>query len=882
MRTRAENLSLIRNVSGGIYSAGNPYGQKVQGMTEQQNKGVRNREESLHILRTVPAILNREAVKNPVKGTPDKENYGALSPKDSWAALGGGPQNSSPAGELWTPQSASQPAPLSGEPSARDDYRQMSVNDVGATLAVTRSQSSLTGESSAGNNYGATADSSGFSGTSGSFAKSDAHIELERLKPVLEEATQLQGERERYISGAMRDPARASSAQTRLNNLLERNGYSSYDELNKAVIDYTLASGNKLSFMQKLDKAGYAMEEGLKNSVLSGDWWKNIISGGAEQWYGSQLNGAGTIAGNVESFGKESTGMVYENELRARNDWATTLEEAKSGVIKMDAEGIAEIEKILDYYDNTLLPSLRSGVEAYETLAEDSAAAADEITAKGQQNTEKAKEGLGWGGQLAVDVLTQGTMMALDRATGAPSISLFTRGFGSGAQEARQAGATVQEQIGYGAAVGTVEALTEKLFDGLAGIYGKGAADKVVEDTIAKLAKSSAGQAALRLLASGFNEGMEEILSDAVNPLLRTIYSNKSVKEEYSGEQLSQWLYDGLVGAIMGTGLTAVNPETYAFNPGDVQTGAAQANPASQPSAEQKNTASEEAESTAVNTDRAQHTAVEQAVIDEYQAAVDDKLVKYIETVRDNKGAKIGRYSLKPVAERAAKDIMQLTGVDASGNQTAIEARIIEHILKRHGENGTANHSMRDINDIARIQYVLDNYDTASYGGKSAAYQTVKPNGRPGKTDTVIFSKAVNGTYYVIEAVPVTKKKTVFITSAYMSNQNAGDVQTADADAWRVTSETKNAQSPAVEDKASTNAILAQPGGNYHNNYQAPPETANTAAKSVPAGAVVEPEYRIRVADTPRVGNYQLALKLFNEFGNVNLCALIEFHTRRL
>lgn len=144
---------------------------------------------------------------------------------------------------------------------------------------------------------------------------------------------------------------------------------------------------------------------------------------------------------------------------------------------------------------------------------------------------------------------------------------------------------------------------------------------------------------------------MEEILSDAVNPLLRTIYSNKSVKEEYSGEQLSQWLYDGLVGAIMGTGLTAVNPETYAFNPGNLQISSAQANPASQPSAEQKNTASEEAESTAVNTDPAQYTAVEQAVIDEYQAAVDDKLVKYIETVRDNKGAKIERYSLKPVAE---------------------------------------------------------------------------------------------------------------------------------------------------------------------------------------------------------------------------------------
>ena len=185
-----------------------------------------------------------------------------------------------------------------------------------------------------------------------------------------------------------------------------------------------------------------------------------MLSGGAEQWAGSQLNATGTTAGNIESIGKESAGMVYENELRARNDWATTLEEAKTGVIQMDAEGIKEIENIIAYYDDQLLPSLRSGVQAYETLAEDSATAADEITAKGMQNMEKAREGLGWGGKLAVDVLTQGTMMALDKATGSSSISLFTRGFGSGAQEARQAGASAQEQIAYGAAVGTVEALT--------------------------------------------------------------------------------------------------------------------------------------------------------------------------------------------------------------------------------------------------------------------------------------------------------------------------------------------------------------------------------------------------------------------------------------
>ena len=373
-----------------------------------------------------------------------------------------------------------------------------------------------------------------------------------------------------------------------------------------------------------------------------------------------------------------------------------------------------------------------------------------------------------------MDLLTQGTMIALDKATGAPNISMFTRGLGSGAQEARQDGASAQEQIGYGAAVGTVEVLTNKLFDGLAGIYGKGAADDVVEATIAKLAKSRAGQASLRLLASGFNEGIEEILSDAINPLLRTIYSDKSIKEEYSGEQLSQWLYDGLVGAIMGTGLTAVNPETYAFNAGDTQTGAAQANPAPQPPAEQKNTALSQAESTTVNTDPAQHTAAEQAVIDEYQAAVDDNLRLIVEEYKTNPNRPFARHSISPVAERQAKDAENLLGGSYSGFTNAINSNGIKHILKEHGENGVVDHSMADVNDLARIAYVLDNYDTvnqATYASGDIKYSQEfrGKNNRP--APMLVFSKKVNGTYYVIEAVPDTQYKKFWVVSAYMEKK---------------------------------------------------------------------------------------------------------------
>lgn len=196
-----------------------------------------------------------------------------------------------------------------------------------------------------------------------------------------------------------------------------------------------------------------------------------------------------------------------------------------------------------------------------------------------------------------------------------------------------------------------------------------------------------------------------------------------------------------------------------------------------------------DAESTSVNTNPAEHTAVEQRVIDEYQNATDTGLVDFVQRAAQNPGG-TERYTLNPVSDRAAADIKNITGVDTAGNQTVLESRMAEHILRRHGENGEADHSMRDINDIGRIQYVLDNYDSVVDGGTSSAYVTTKSNGHVGSAKTVIFSKAVNGTYYVVEAVPDTSKRTTYIVSAYMTKNKPTGSSSANVQAPASTSET--------------------------------------------------------------------------------------------
>lgn len=216
---------------------------------------------------------------------------------------------------------------------------------------------------------------------------------------------------------------------------------------------------------------------------------------------------------------------------------------------------------------------------------------------------------------------------------------------------------------------------------------------------------------------------------------------------------------------------------------------------------EQKNTASDEAvmmqnqdESTSVNTDPDVHTPQEQAVINAYQDSVDKDLVDYVELVKENPGKKLPRYPLNPVDDRAANDIQRLTGIDVRGNKTEIEPRTIEHILKRHGENGKANSSMRDVNDIGRIQYVIDNYDTMEHGGTTGAYRYQDSDGKQVHAQTVLIKKKVNGTYFVVEAVPDTKKKTLYVLSAYMSKNGQKETVPSlvgDAEAYRYTPETK-------------------------------------------------------------------------------------------
>ena len=186
-----------------------------------------------------------------------------------------------------------------------------------------------------------------------------------------------------------------------------------------------------------------------------------------------------------------------------------------------------------------------------------------------------------------------------------------------------------------------------------------------------------------------------------------------------------------------------------------------------------------EAGSTAVNTDPTRHTPQEQAVINEYQNAVDASLVAFVnkwKTLKNPDYKKRIRMPIAEVSERAAHDVQSATGIDVTGFEHVLSGNALEHIEKRHGASGRADQSMTDVNDIGRMGYVLENYDSVDLlknddGMPRTSTEYANADDTP--APMVQFQKKVNGTYYVVEAVPDSAAHQMRVVSAYM-HKNGG------------------------------------------------------------------------------------------------------------
>lgn len=197
----------------------------------------------------------------------------------------------------------------------------------------------------------------------------------------------------------------------------------------------------------------------------------------------------------------------------------------------------------------------------------------------------------------------------------------------------------------------------------------------------------------------------------------------------------------------------------------------------------------------------------------EYKKAVNPKIVDFVERVRNLKDKNVAgkiKIELSSVNEREVQDIKKLTGIDTSEYKRDMDGNTVIHVENRHGENGAADHSMSDVNDLARIEYVLENYDNIE--------SAKDDNGRYRDSDnklskSVVYSKRVNGNYYVVEAVPDSKAKTLHVVSAYKTKAEGVSQVLNMSEDLQSTSKTPHALAPPdnniSQKKSYVNAVPA-------------------------------------------------------------------------
>lgn len=184
--------------------------------------------------------------------------------------------------------------------------------------------------------------------------------------------------------------------------------------------------------------------------------------------------------------------------------------------------------------------------------------------------------------------------------------------------------------------------------------------------------------------------------------------------------------------------------------------------------------------------------------IDYINAEPNPEIKRLADRVEDGHFVDSEKIEMGIVPGHIAERIFQITKIDVTGFNVILEARQIEHTFIRHGKNGKADQSMANTEDLAKLEYVLNAPDDIRYGGRTSAYVS-QVKGRNRRADTVLYEKAIGvNSYYVVQAVPNTNKKTLYIVTAFIGapGYKKGALQSTNAKSPDATPEAESAVTP--------------------------------------------------------------------------------------
>lgn len=266
-----------------------------------------------------------------------------------------------------------------------------------------------------------------------------------------------------------------------------------------------------------------------------------------------------------------STGSLSMGEsARAAIDEVKTAKKEGRQVRPGQAQRKAEQDKIKSFNDGWAGDFKQKLLEGAQKSAESA-----------YESERHAKEGLGKFGQGVVDFGIAGAQFAGDAllnavAPGAGLAAMAGRTYGSASLDAQQRGLSEGEQQISGLKSAAIEMLTEKLFGSVSKVaYGKGIIrnESLVNSLVNRLAKTDRGRTALKVLVGANEEGMEEVLSDILNPIADRILKLDDGKGDWSDladdydtqQMLEDYIIGGALG-LVGAGTNVVSGQYRAEN----------------------------------------------------------------------------------------------------------------------------------------------------------------------------------------------------------------------------------------------------------------------------------------------------------------------------
>ena len=164
-------------------------------------------------------------------------------------------------------------------------------------------------------------------------------------------------------------------------------------------------------------------------------------------------------------------------------------------------------------------------------------------------------------------------------------------------------------------------------------------------------------------------------------------------------------------------------------------------------------------------------TEIQKYSVEYEETKANSDIIAMVEKIQSGDFKDNEKVPLGTVPTEIVNKLYEITGIHVDGFKMAMEARQLEHILKDHGENGRSDRSMANPADIAKMGYILYKPDDIRPAGRTQAYSSMV-NGRNRTADTVLYEKNIGDkSYYVVQAVPNTKAKTLYVVTAFIGKE---------------------------------------------------------------------------------------------------------------